>query len=125
MADTSLFAKLVKFREIGDNKVQYIFGDHTPALPHTATVTSVLPVPRKGNPGTLKTIVNLHCAKVVDSGKPTERNVPIVVKLETSFPMGTSAADQHAAMTDMGLVTTMVSEEVLQKLFGMGIIPSY
>lgn len=114
-----------KFRELSSNKVQFILTGHQPAQPHTLTASSALPVPRKGNPGTLKTTLNLHQSVVLDKGAQSERVVPIVVKMETSFPVGTTEADQVKAIETMRLLMNdaITSDGPIHMLATVGILP--
>lgn len=112
-----------KFREQAGNKVQYLLPGHSSANSRTITATSVLPVPRKGNPGTLKTTVNVHLGVTLDAGKLTERVVPVVAKLETSFPMGTTPQDQETAISYLHGATDILNDAIAKDLFCIGILP--
>lgn len=120
-----ILTEITKFRELSPNKTQYIFDDHTIEMPHTVTITSILPSPRKGNPGTLKTQLNYHRTVIADAGLPTQRYVPQVVKIETSFPVGTD----HEEMIQTFLMGLSVSQarnqdevDRLVGLLGRGIL---
>nr|APG77129.1 hypothetical protein [Beihai levi-like virus 30] len=118
--------RLSAFRELSPNKKQYIFPDHTSDMPHHVTVTSALPVPRKGNPGTMKATVNYHRTVIADAGLPTERRVPQVVKIDTSFPVGTDALSMLVAIcqaTTLLSPTSTLTFEVMRDLVGRGILP--
>lgn len=120
----TIWQLLKKFRELGGSKTQYILAEHAPDLPRHVTVTSTLPVPRKGNPGTLKTAVNVHYGVKLDVGLPTERLVPIVAKCETSFPVGTTLADQKAAVEVLRKVINLGNgTRETADLFRIGILP--
>lgn len=112
-----------KFREQAGNKVQYLLPGHSSANSRTITATSVLPVPRKGNPGTLKTAVNVHLGVTLDAGKVTERVVPVVAKLETSLPMGINPAELELAMSYLHGATDILTDEIAKDLFCVGILP--
>lgn len=88
-----------KFRELNSDKVLYTLPGHSQSAPNTCTVTSELPVPRKGNPGTLKTFINIHKSTVLDPGLDTERVVPIVGKVELSIPAGANISDVGTLLT--------------------------
>nr|APG77094.1 hypothetical protein [Beihai levi-like virus 29] len=117
-----LFSTVKKFRELSANKIMYVFDDHTPANPHTLTVTSVLPAPRKGNPGTMKTTMAFHKSVTLDAGTAAERAVPVVARLETSFPMGTSKADRKAVLNALAAGTSL-DDVTISSLLEKGILP--
>jgi hypothetical protein len=123
MAKNALFAKITKFRELSPNKIMYVYDDHSAAMPHTVTITSTLPAPRKGNPGTLKTSIVIHKSVVLDAGKPTERVAPIVSRLETSFPMGSLQADRDDTLTDISLIKGLAADQEVARLLETGILP--
>lgn len=118
----SLFKSVKKLRELSPNKILFVFNDHTPALPNTLTVTSVLPAPRKGNPGTMKTTLAFNKSVVLDAGKPTERVVPIVARMETSFPMGTTSSDREAVLNALA-AGTILQDTPISDLLEKGMIP--
>lgn len=117
-----LFANVKKLRELSPNKVMYVFDDHTPANPKTLTVTSVLPAPRKGNPGTMKSTLALNFSYVIDAGKPTERSVPVVARLETSFPMGTTKQQRNAVLYALAGGTNL-NNDAISNLLEKGMLP--
>lgn len=113
---------LQKLREKSADSTVYVFDDHTVERPHTLTITSTLPTPRKGNPGTVKTQLNMHKTVVLDEGTSNERTVPLVVKTETSFPVGTSQADREAVLLDMAGLQTCGNQG--DKLLFNGVLPA-
>jgi hypothetical protein len=112
-----------KFRELSSDKIIYTLPGHSIEKPITLTIQSDLPVPRKGNPGTVKTFVNIRRTVVLDSGLATERNVPTIVKLETSFPVGTTQADRLAILAQIASVASQ-SDEAADNLFYDGLLPN-
>jgi len=118
----SLFDTAVKFREISSDKIVYNLPGNSIEAPKKVTVTSTLPVPRKGNPGTVKTLFNVHKQVTLDVGLSTERQAPIVMKLEVSFPLGSTDADRIAALTDVEGLTDYTDAK-LQALLRNGILP--
>lgn len=80
-------------RRNGADTVVYALEGHTPQLPHTLTVTSKLPAPRKGNAGTTKTQLVFRREVQIDGPEGEKKVVPIISRLETSFPVGVNAAD--------------------------------
>jgi hypothetical protein len=117
------FAKITKFRELSPNKIMYVYADHSAAMPHTVTVTSTLPAPRKGNPGTLKTSIVIHKSVILDAGKASERIAPVVTRLETSFPMGSTQADREDVLTDISVFKDLATDTLASKLLEVGILP--
>lgn len=109
-----------KLRENSSDSVLYINSDHTVALPRTVTVQSELPAPRKGNPGTTKTTVNVRYSVTLDQGQATERVVPVIAKLQTSFPVGTTEADRKAALDRL---IAIAGDADIDTLFMSGILP--
>lgn len=118
-AKQSILKDITKFRELSPNKIQYIFDDHTVEAPHSVTITSILPSPRKGNPGTLKTMLNYHRTVIADTGLPTERRVPQVVKLETSFPVGTTQEDMVKTFLAAMSVPWCRNDQDVEKIIGL------
>lgn len=82
-----------KFRENSADSVVYNCIDHSAEQPSTLTISRQLPVPRKGNPGTVKMFINRRKSIVLDRSGPNERVVPFIVKIETSAPVGTDLGD--------------------------------
>lgn len=121
-AKPGLFDTVKKLRELSPNKILFVFADHTPAHPNTLTVTSVLPAPRKGNPGTMKTTLAFNKSVTLDAGKPTERVVPVVARLETSFPMGTLQDDRKAVLNALAAGTDL-NDAVISSLLEKGMLP--
>lgn len=98
-------------RERGPDTVVYALSGHTPVNPKTLTVTSNLPVPRKGNAGTTKTLVVLRHEVTLNAGTDSEKNVPIIAKLETSFPVGTNVTDVLPLLNQLGAAVLMKDSE--------------
>jgi len=109
-----------KFRELNSDSVQFVLQDHTPELRHLVTVTSKLPVPRKGNPGTVKSTI--HILKDVSIRNPdqTSKVVPVITKIETSYPVGTSVIALQNEMLLAGSVA--LDHVVFEDLFSKGIL---
>lgn len=81
------------FREKGDNGLVFHLGGHTVELPRTMSVQSFMPTPRKNNPGTVKTRINVHWNVLLDAGTASERRVPVVAKVDVSAPVGADTSD--------------------------------
>lgn len=119
---STIFKTATKFREVAAGKIVYNLPDSSIEVPKTLTVTSTLPVPRKGNPGTVKTLFNIHNQVTLDAGLPTQRQAPIVLKLEVSFPLGSSEQDRTETLQLlMGL--SSYSDAELQALLKNGVMP--
>lgn len=119
----SIFAIATKFREISADKTVYNLPGSSIEVPKTLTVTSLLPVPRKGNPGTVKTQFNLHCQVTLDAGQPTQRQAPIVLKLDVSFPLGSSDADRGDILSMLAGLTGY-AEADMKALLANGVLPN-
>lgn len=115
--------QLTKFRELSADSILYLRIGHTADLPKQITVTSDLPVPRKGNPGTVKTTINSRYSAVLDKGEPTERVVPVICKIMTSYPVGTSLADRREAVRG-AIALAMTDDAIFDELFYTGILPN-
>lgn len=113
---------LTKLREISGDSVQFVLDDHTVELPQSLTVGSELPMPRKGNPGTVKTSINSRRTVCLNKDTATERNVPIIVKISTSFPVGSTAADRTIAITN-AVALLLQSEADRDELAYKGLLP--
>jgi len=113
-----------KLREKSADSVLYTLRHHNIEMPQTLTVTSSLPSPRKGNPGTVKTVMNLRLTDKLDRGLPTERNVPIIIKLETSFPVGSDSTKRMSALLAMATVLTQ-APNAADSLFYSGLLPEF
>jgi hypothetical protein len=61
---------------------------HTAVAPRSLSVTRILPTPRKGNPGTCKTFLNLRLTTDISHTEGVEKLVPTIIKIETSCPVG-------------------------------------
>lgn len=118
-------ASATKFRELNVDKVLYNIDGHTPVMPITCTVNSELPIPRKGNPGALKTFVNHHFVRTLDQGLDSERNVPIVGKIELSVPVGVASIDVDAVLTNLIAIleAAKVADSQERKLVLTGVLP--
>lgn len=115
-----------KFRENTADSVLFHMMEHTADRPSTVTVTRTLPTPRKGNPGTQKTTINCRTTSILDVGLATERKVPVIVKIETSVPVGADYNDFIRALNNIsGAVlvnfNTLTSEQ--RDLFITGLLP--
>lgn len=120
--NTNFLESITKFRELSNDKILYNCPGHSIELPQTVTITSTLPTPRKGNPGTVKTLVNVRRTIVLGEGTASERNVPVVAKIELSLPLGTSAAERKAIMQQSASALLM-SDDDATSLFYTGILP--
>lgn len=119
---STIFNTATKFREVAAGKIVYNLPGSSIEVPKTLTVTSTLPMPRKGNPGTVKTLFNIHNQVTLDAGLPTQRQAPIVLKLEVSFPLGSSEQDRTETLQLlMGL--SSYSDAELQALLKNGVMP--
>lgn len=101
MKQSFLASTTTKFRELNADKVLYNVQGHTVELPRTLTVTSEIPTPTKGNPGALKTQLNLRLTDVLDKGTDLERKVPCIAKVEFSIPIGSSQTVRDELMTSL------------------------
>lgn len=115
-----------KFRENSADSVVFHSLGHTPTSPATVTVTRTLPKPRKGNNGTMKVLVNAR--RTVDITAPGDagtRPVPVIVKLETSMPVGADITDLTHVLVDIMRFAAPVpqTEGDRQKLFQYGLLP--
>jgi hypothetical protein len=109
-----------KLREINSDTVQFALTEHTPQNRHLLTVTSKLPTPRKGNPGTVKTTVHMLKDFELTSDDGTKKLVPVIIKLETSFPVGTNSNELKLSMQKFSSVTQ--DYEVFADLFANGLL---
>lgn len=117
-----LFTEARKFREIGADKFTYTLAGFTLDKQNLLTVQSVLPSPRKGNPGTLKTFFNFRKQVTLDAGTASEREAPIVVKIEMSFPLGAHIDDKNAARAYLATLADVSDTEVNNLVYN-GIMP--
>lgn len=118
-------ADSIKFRENSADSVVYHLENHTSALPHTMTITRSLPVPRKGNAGTMKIFINVR-KTVVMATPDGDRAVPLISKLETSLPVGCSIQDFiSGCFTPLSALTGTHIEiaKEQQDLFQTGLLP--
>jgi hypothetical protein len=113
---------LVKLREKSADSVVYTLPRNEVEKPRILTITSTLPRPRKGNPGTVKTNLNLRHTVTIDRGKDTERDVPVVLKLDTSFPVGTNTGDRQFAIEQL-IAILMQLPQTRDQLFYEGLLP--
>lgn len=114
--------KLTKFRENSKDSIVYIQEGHTVNKPKLVTITSDLPTPRKGNAGTMKTTVNCRVTvNIAPAGEP-EILVPVIAKLQTSFPVGVTLEQMQAA--SHSLINFLALEDAdFKALFYTGILP--
>lgn len=119
---SQLFTEAKKFREIASDKFTYTLAGFTLDQQNLLTVQSILPSPRKGNPGTLKTLLNFRKQVTLDAGLSTERQAPIVIKVEMSFPLGSSIAEKDAARAYLATLADVDDTEVSQLVYN-GILP--
>lgn len=119
---SSIFEIATKFREVSAGKIVYNLPGSSIEVPKTLTVTSVLPTPRKGNPGTVKTLFNIHNQVTLDKDLPTQRQAPIVVKIEVSLPLGSTDADRGFTV---GLIDSLseYADQSLMALYKNGVLP--
>nr|6YFG_AA Chain AA, coat protein [Beihai levi-like virus 32]6YFG_AB Chain AB, coat protein [Beihai levi-like virus 32]6YFG_AC Chain AC, coat protein [Beihai levi-like virus 32]6YFG_AD Chain AD, coat protein [Beihai levi-like virus 32]6YFG_AE Chain AE, coat protein [Beihai levi-like virus 32]6YFG_AF Chain AF, coat protein [Beihai levi-like virus 32]6YFG_AG Chain AG, coat protein [Beihai levi-like virus 32]6YFG_AH Chain AH, coat protein [Beihai levi-like virus 32]6YFG_AI Chain AI, coat protein [Beih len=92
---------IFKLRELSSDSTLFTLPGHSVTLPNTLGIVSHLPTPRKGNPGTVKTMRNLRKTILLGAGTASERAVPIVIKTETSFPVGTTEEDRAEVLKQM------------------------
>jgi hypothetical protein len=78
-----------KFRENSADSVVFNLEGHTPEYPRSLTMTRTLPVPRKGNAGTSKVLLNFRVSANIGTAD-VPKIVPTILKIETSIPVGTS-----------------------------------
>lgn len=120
---TPIAVSLDKFRENSKDSIVYLSKLHTVELPKLVTVTSQLPTPRKGNLGTMKTTINSRwTVNIASSGEPVNP-VPIIVKLQTSFPVGSQVTDMREACR---IIQNFLgqTEVDFKTLFQTGLLPS-
>lgn len=116
-----------KFRETNADTTVFQQGDHSATRPALVTVTRILPTPRKGNPGTQKVTINYRRTTVLDVGLPTERMAPVILKIETSIPVGTDVTDIldlfKAPSAALSVSDPAVLENFQKDLFITGLLP--
>lgn len=115
-----------KFRENTADSVLFHMMEHTADKPSTITVTRTLPTPRKGNPGTQKTTINCRTTSILDVGLATERKVPVIVKIETSMPVGANSNDFKRALNNISgavIVSLNTLSDEQKDLFITGLLP--
>lgn len=113
--------QVTKFRENSKDSVVYIHDDHTVEKPHQLTITSELPVVRKNNPGTVKTTLNARVTTNIGTAEEPKL-VPVICKVQTSIPVGTSAADRRKASDAVASILSQ-GDVALFELLYTGIIP--
>jgi hypothetical protein len=114
---------LTKLRELSPDSINYTRIGHSVQLPITVTVSSDLPSPTKGNAGTVKTTINSRVNVMLAEGTPNEKRVPVICKVQTSFPVGTTLADRRKAVN--GAVAALLQDdEAFDKLFYHGLLPN-
>lgn len=119
---TQLFTEAQKFREIASDKFTYTLTGFSLDNQNLLTVQSVLPSPRKGNPGTLKTFFNFRKQVTLDAGTASEREAPIVIKVEMSFPLGSHVDEKNAARAYLATLADITDPEVNNLVYN-GIMP--
>jgi len=126
LLNTTLLPEMTrKFRENSADSNMYHHRNYTPALPVTTSVSRILPVPRKGNMGTCKTLINSRKTVIINRGLSTERSVPVIIKIETSVPVGITLPDLVTTMNQVsGFVDTKQENmQAIQDLFLTGRLP--
>jgi len=116
-----------KFRETNADTTVFQQGDHTADRPALVTVTRTLPTPRKGNPGTQKVTINYRRTTTLDVGLPTERIAPVILKVETSIPVGSNIDDVAELFKAPGAAIKLDSgavREFQKDLFINGLLPN-
>lgn len=112
---------LQKLREASSDSILYTRPEHSVTHPVTVQVSSELPMPRKGNAGTVKTTVNSRATVNLDEGTALEKAVPVICKIQTSFPVGTTLAQRRLAVA--GAVSALLqSDDEFDSLFYKGIL---
>jgi hypothetical protein len=114
---------LTKLRELSPDSINYTRVGHTVQLPVTVTVSSELPTPTKGNAGTVKTTINSRVNVMLAPGTPNEKRVPVICKVQTSFPVGTTLEDRRKAVQG-ALAALLQDDENFDKLFYHGLLPN-
>lgn len=114
--------KLTKLREKSADSILYTLEDHAADFPQTVTITSTLPTPRKGNPGTVKTLINVRTTIALDEGKPSERYVPLIAKLEMSCPVGSTPFNRQN-VSYIVAAALLQSNDAFDDQFYNGILP--
>lgn len=110
-----------KLREISADTIMYTRSEHSVTHPVTVTVSSELPVPRKGNAGTVKTTVNSRVTVNIDEGTASEKSVPVICKVQTSFPVGTTLTQRRSAIA--GALTALLQDDAeFDSLFYKGLL---
>jgi hypothetical protein len=120
---SSIFDTATKFREVSSDKIVYNLPGSSIEDPKQITVTSTLPTPRKGNPGTVITAFNIRRLVVLDAGTDSERKAPIVVKVQYSLPLGSTQVDREAAFADVVGLTEYTDAKLLG-LVKNGVFPN-
>jgi len=116
-----------KFRETNADSVVFHMANHRASSPAIVTASRVLPTPRKGNPGTNKIMLNFRITTILDEGLPTERQAPVILKIETSIPVGTQTDSIErlfkSAKHCLELNDFDALSEVQEDLFKTGMLP--
>lgn len=112
-----------KYRENNADSVTFLLPENTPDRPRTLTVTRQQANARKNNLGTVKYTFNCHINTRIEVSETVSRVVPVVVKLETSIPVG---ADDGAILAALASVAPVVNPGNMQEVFELikvGLLP--
>jgi hypothetical protein len=114
----------VKFREVDPDKVVFNLPQHTVTKPRTITIGRSLPQIRRGNNGTLKSSFNIHTSYEIPTEGGGMRTVPVVLKLESSVPVGLYPNDALASIGVLRDIMSRNNDMELLHLFQNGNLPS-
>lgn len=98
-----------KLRELSSDSILYTRPEHSVTKPVTVTISSDLPTPRKGNAGTVKTTINSRVTVALDEDTQQEKNVPVICRVQTSFPVGSTLEQRRMAVA--GAIAALLQED--------------
>lgn len=111
-----------KLRDLSADSALYMQSFGTPDLPRQVTIKSELPTPRKGSLGTTKTYINVRHMVKINQGLENERSVPLVLKIETSVPIGTTVPELSTILHEGSIILTQTDNELYRR-FVTGLLP--
>lgn len=116
---------LSRLRRLAPGKALYGMYGNEPGNQQQLTVETIYPTPRAGNPGTCKTKLNMRMdEEIVVDGET--RKVPLIIKVETSFPVGTDEGIHATILSRMAsLLAPQGDDSTVERedLFYLGILP--
>lgn len=82
------------------NKSVYVAGDHTPALPHTLSISRVFPKPTKDFAGVSRTRYKVTKGIALASGQV----VNLIAEVNFDYPVGVAEADYDKVTEEIKLL---------------------